>query len=294
MQDHAPLDPGNANSSRLWNTRYLDEAVRLAGNVSTIAAKNAPHAALWLSETDSICHQGVYNDTNAYLNSVWLVNRLGSMAALGSPVMARQSLVGYNYSLLGNWPLEQISPNPDFFTTVLFRRLVGSAVISTTITPPPLTATAAADTAVTAMLADIAADRGSSGSDDLPGDRARAFAFCTCKGSGCGNGDGNAAPDGAITLAFVNFGSVPAEFVVDLPGARLDYILTPGGHGAAGPYPFTSREIALNGRLLHMSPDDALPAMPAAPPAPPGSAFSLPPLTVGFAVFPVAGHPACM
>jgi hypothetical protein len=48
--------------------------------------------------------QGVDGVTNAYLNSLWLVNRLGTMANAGVTVMARQSLVGYNYSLLGNWP----------------------------------------------------------------------------------------------------------------------------------------------------------------------------------------------
>ena len=34
------------------------------------------------------------------------------MANANVSVMARQSLVGYNYSLLGNWPVEPIAPNP--------------------------------------------------------------------------------------------------------------------------------------------------------------------------------------
>jgi hypothetical protein len=80
------------------------------------------------------------------------------MANINVSVMARQSLVGYNYSLLGNWPVEPIRPNPDYFTTVLFQRLFGNSVLATTATPsapgPPAT------------------------NITEGGDRARAFAFC--------------------------------------------------------------------------------------------------------------------
>ena len=69
-------------------------------------------AEVWLTESDSVCHQGVFGVTNAYLNSLWLVNRLGVLANHNVSVMARQSLVGYNYSLLGNWPVEVCAPPP--------------------------------------------------------------------------------------------------------------------------------------------------------------------------------------
>jgi hypothetical protein len=44
-------------TARLWSTEYLDFAVRLAANVSAIAAVNAPNADVWLTESDSVCHQ---------------------------------------------------------------------------------------------------------------------------------------------------------------------------------------------------------------------------------------------
>ena len=130
VDDHTALKVDKA-TPRLWNTKYLDLSQRLSQNVTNIAKVNAPNAQVWLSESDSICHQGVSGATNAYLNSVWLVNRLGILANSNVSVMARQSLVGYNYSLLGNWPVEPISPNPDYYTTVLFRRLVGNTVLAT-------------------------------------------------------------------------------------------------------------------------------------------------------------------
>jgi hypothetical protein len=49
-----------------------------------------------------------HSPRSLYPTSIWLVNRLGIMANANVSVMARQSLVGYNYSLLGNWPVEPI------------------------------------------------------------------------------------------------------------------------------------------------------------------------------------------
>ncbi len=71
----------NAETHRLWDTRYLDMALWLSDNMTQIAHHTAPQAAVWLSESNSVCHQGVSGATNAYVNSVWLVNRLGRLAA---------------------------------------------------------------------------------------------------------------------------------------------------------------------------------------------------------------------
>ena len=79
MTDHQDLKM-TPLVSRLWSTRHLDFALRLQGNVSDIARRGAPDAEVWISESNSVCHQGVNGVTNAYLNSLWLVNRLGIMA----------------------------------------------------------------------------------------------------------------------------------------------------------------------------------------------------------------------
>ena len=96
MTDHQDLIV-NPLMARLWSTRHLDFAVRLQGNITDIAQRAAPGADVWMTEGNSICHQGINGVTNAYLNSVWLVNRLGIFANANVSVMGRQSLVGYNY-----------------------------------------------------------------------------------------------------------------------------------------------------------------------------------------------------
>ncbi len=82
------------------------------------------------------CHQGVFNVTDRFANSLWLVDRLGIMSKRGAQMMARQSLIGFNYSLLGNFPAEAIRPTPDYFTTLLFRDLAGSKVLKTQSSGP--------------------------------------------------------------------------------------------------------------------------------------------------------------
>jgi len=122
------------NASRFWDPIYHDVAGRLVDNISAIVQEEAPSLSrnVWLTETNSICHQGTFNITNAFANSLWLVDRFGLMAERGVPLMARQSLIGYNYSLLGNFPQEKITPSPDYFTTLLLRTLVGNRMLSTT------------------------------------------------------------------------------------------------------------------------------------------------------------------
>ena len=53
------------------------------------------------------------------------LRRYGLMARRGVPMMARQTLVGYAYALLGDLSAN-ISPKPDYFTTLLFKRLAGA------------------------------------------------------------------------------------------------------------------------------------------------------------------------
>ena len=259
--------------ARLWSTRHLDFARRLQGNVTAIAGRTAPGAEVWITESNSICHQGINGVTNAYINSVWLVNRLGIMAGANVTVMARQSLVGYNYSLLGNWPLEPIRPNPDYYTTVLFQRLFGDTVLAAGAVPstpgPPAT------------------------NITEGGDRARAFAFCASATVTTRYG-----ALGAVSIAMVNFDPhESATFTFDsskLGDAHQDYVLAPGANPLIASAPWSSREMLLNGERLEMSaPAWELPAALAGDGQKSRGGVVLPPLHVGFAVFPAAGAPEC-
>lgn len=269
MTDHQDLRV-NALMSRLWSSKHLDFAIRLLGNITRVARKSAPNAEVWLSEGNSICHQGINGVTNAYLNSVWLLNRLGIAANANLSVMARQSLIGYNYSLLGNWPVEPIFPNPDYFTTVLFRRLFGNIVLATQAIPHPLGPPA---TNITEG-----------------GDRARAFAFCTPNTV-------QWASSGSVSIALLNFDpreSAIFTFNTSL-GIHHDYVLSPGQQPIDKRVPWSSREMLLNDVLLTMSgPDWDLPEVVTGIGKINSGDILLKPLHVGLTVFPKAGNEDCM
>jgi len=283
--DHQTLRVAN-NTKLFWNTTYLDySAVTLNQEMHRIAAMNAPQAQVWLSESNSICHQGTNPNanpnwmcesnsichqgtsgiTNAYLNTIWMVNRWGTLASQNVTVMARQSLIGYNYSLLGNWPVEEIRPNPDYFTTILFRRLFGNTVLSSTLT----------DTFGSLKQAES-------------GINVRVFTFCS--------GDEEKGHDGAVAMAIINFDRVqPAKLKFDKSlGSRRDYLLAPGNHPLVENFPWSSREILLNGILLEMESDGSLPRVITGGGRPSkDESIVLPPLTVAFSVFPTAEVVAC-
>jgi len=185
--------------------------------------------------------------------------------------------VGYNYSVLGNWPLEPIRPNPDYYTTVLFRRLFGDTVLATAAVPSAPGAPATNDTE--------------------GGDRARAFAFCAAGARGAAPVPAPAVAAGAVSIALINFDPrETATFTFDSGlGPHQDYVLAPGADPLVADAPWSSRQMLLNGERLQMhGPAWDLPgALAGAGPPPRRGGVVLPPLHVAFTVFPSAGFADC-
>jgi hypothetical protein len=87
----------------------------------------------------------------------------------------------------------------------------------------------------------------------------------------------------------------PATFTFDKGlGAHQDYLLAPGADPLVASAPWSSREMMLTGEVLKMSgPDWKLPAAMTGQGKQNTGGVVLPPLHVGFAVFPLAGAPGC-
>ena len=207
------------------------------------------------------------------------------MAQRGVPLMARQSLIGYNYSLLGNFPAEPIFAAPDFYATVLFKRLAGVRVLPLSL-----------------QLGSEHAEGGGGRQQQQQqqqqqaGSKLRAYAYCSAAGAG--------AAAGAVTVVLVNTdgANTVTASVADLGSAVDVYALAPGwdaGDTTSPPlFRATSRKIALNGRVLAVDyGTGALPPMPPRPmPAPAAGEpvrLAVPPLTAMLAVFGEAGSAAC-
>ena len=196
----------------------------------------SPRSRLILSETATTGDGGCHYLSNSFAAGFFWVNNIGLVASLGFWQMFRQDLVGFSgvnegssYALAGDsgWvgapsvsgvyhnrtvPLE---PNPDFYTSILYKRLMGKRYLSV----------------------------GLEGAAVGSGSKARLRAHATCA---------RGAPDD-IALAFINGDASDVEVALPLSlvaESRVEYRLSPGD--AMG---LTSRRMKLNGRLLSLGSD---------------------------------------
>nr|XP_022337561.1 heparanase-like [Crassostrea virginica] len=88
---------------------------------------------LWLGETSSAYGGGANGLSDAYVAAFMWLDKLGMAAKNNVGVVLRQSFYGGKYALLDDKTLD---PNPDYWLTVLYKRLVGNRVLNTTSTPP--------------------------------------------------------------------------------------------------------------------------------------------------------------
>jgi hypothetical protein len=73
--------------------------------------------------------------SDAFASSLWWLDELGKMARRGTPVVVRQSLTGADYGLLAE---PSLTPRPDYFASVLWRKLMGTRVLAAQAAPPTL------------------------------------------------------------------------------------------------------------------------------------------------------------
>jgi hypothetical protein len=231
----------------------------------------APGVPLYLEEFATAAGGGCDGLSNTFASGFWWVHALGLAAGAGVARVTRQDLVGWSfntgpshYPLVGppGWVNRSAggapTPHPDWYTMLLWRQVVGTAVLGVAVSPSP---------------------------PDV-NDTVAVHAFCTARGFA-------AAPPGAVTLVFFNVHPTDAVAVVVAGGVpavpRVEFILTPPGGNA------TADGVELNGGPWAVGPDGALPALPVPGHAvsDPTVPLALPPLSYGFVVLADAAAPAC-
>jgi heparanase 1 len=121
-----PLRPVPATTGQLLSPARLDEFARWARRVRGWRDRFAPSAELWLGETGHAQCGGEPGLSDSYESGFWWLDQLGLAARLGHAVVVRQTLAGSSYGLLREPTLD---PTPDYFSAVLWRRLVGTRVL---------------------------------------------------------------------------------------------------------------------------------------------------------------------
>jgi len=271
------------NLTRVNNLQnYLNN---FSGAVSTYG--NGSVSRLVLEETASNSMGGCVGYSDRFISGFYWINLLGVVAQAGWQQVNRQDLAGLSftnggsqYTLFGppGWTNGSaglvspgLSPHPDYFTTLLWKKLMGGAVLNSSF------------------------ELGGSSENGT----FVAHAWCSASGSGGGGG--------GVTLAYVNTAgsSLTVNSIGGAAGGsypltpRREYFLT--GTSATGPLAaetaLTGYSIYLNGALLSVAADGSLPDTLKSPRGrlqAQAKALELPPLSYGFVVFPQAGAAACI
>ncbi len=116
-----------ARSGLLLAPEHLSEFERLSGYVSGLRDQHAAGAEVWLGETGGAQCGGEPGISDRFESSLWWVDQLGRAARSGQPVVVRQALAGAHYGMLDSKTLE---PRPDYWASVLWKRLMGEQVLA--------------------------------------------------------------------------------------------------------------------------------------------------------------------
>ncbi|OAY46998.1 heparanase-like protein 3 [Manihot esculenta] len=113
---------------KILNPSYLDgEADTFSGLQNTLKS-SATSATAWVGEAGGAYNSGRNLVSNAFVYSFWYLDQLGMASAYDTKTYCRQSLIGGNYGLLNT---TTFLPNPDYYSALLWHRLMGRKVLST-------------------------------------------------------------------------------------------------------------------------------------------------------------------
>ena len=100
---------------------YEDILKEWLGSIRAAAGFDVP---VWIGETSDSYSYGTPNITNRYVSGFLWLDKLGVSARNGVKLVARQDMYGGNYPLID----EKLYPNPDYWLSHIFKRLVGNVV----------------------------------------------------------------------------------------------------------------------------------------------------------------------
>lgn len=125
------LGPGDDDHliDKILNPSYLDGGSRPFRSLQGILKTSGTPAVAWVGEAGGAYNSGHNLVTNAFVFSFWYLDQLGMASSYDTKTYCRQTLIGGNYGLLNTGTFV---PNPDYYSALLWHRLMGRNVLSTT------------------------------------------------------------------------------------------------------------------------------------------------------------------
>lgn len=112
---------------KILDPNYLDRIAGTFKKLQLTIQKYGPWATAWVGESGGAYNSGGLSISDTFVNSFWYLDQLGMASKYGTKTYCRQSLIGGNYGLLNT---TTFVPNPDFYSALLWHRLMGKTVLS--------------------------------------------------------------------------------------------------------------------------------------------------------------------
>ncbi|KAL8216831.1 hypothetical protein R6Q57_023668 [Mikania cordata] len=124
------LGPGVDNHliEKILDPSYLDGGSQPFRDLQNILKNSGTSTVAWVGEAGGAYNSGHNQVTNTFVFSFWYLDQLGTAASYDTKTYCRQTLIGGNYGLLNT---DSYIPNPDYYSALLWHRLMGRHVLST-------------------------------------------------------------------------------------------------------------------------------------------------------------------
>ncbi|GMP60249.1 hypothetical protein CsSME_00023191 [Camellia sinensis var. sinensis] len=113
---------------KILNPSYLDGEADTFSKLQSTLKSSPTSATAWVGESGGAYNSGRNLVTNAFVFSFWYLDQLGMASTYDTKTYCRQTLIGGNYGLLNT---TTFMPNPDYYSALLWNRLMGRNVLST-------------------------------------------------------------------------------------------------------------------------------------------------------------------
>ncbi|WOL00508.1 heparanase-like protein 3 [Canna indica] len=116
---------------KILDPTYLDGEASTFSDLQGILKRGGTSATAWVGEAGGAYNSGHHLVTDSFVFSFWYLDQLGMSSTYDTKSYCRQTLVGGNYGLLNT---TTFNPNPDYYSALLWHRLMGRKVLSANFT----------------------------------------------------------------------------------------------------------------------------------------------------------------